>query len=48
MLYKPWFEYEPDQTMDYAVNLGLTKSKTNHNKGYFNTVSYHGQLHIYG
>ena len=40
---KTWCEYEPNETMDNAVNPGLIRSKTHAIKAVL-TVCYHGQL----
>ena len=40
---KIWREYEPNYTMDYAVNPGLIMNKTAAIKAVL-IVSYHGQL----
>ena len=37
---KTWSEYEPNQTTDYVVNLGLIMTKTIVNNGCFSIVTY--------
>ena len=47
-IYKTWCEYEPNQTTDYAVNLGLIMSKIRFNNGCFNILAYTEQQQTTG